>query len=96
MDEIHALGASVSLSAGGAIAVTGGNFRIFEAMLKNSGAEVRLGTAVDAIEPHDHGFRVASNHSRSTDDYDEVFFAAPWHSSPIAKNVSTYFTQPIP
>lgn len=96
MDEIHALGAAVSLATGGASAIAGGNFRLFEAMLKNSGAEVRLETAVDSIEPHNSGFRVTSNNSRTTDDYDEVYFAAPWHSSPVAKNISSHFTQPIP
>ncbi|TXT11838.1 uncharacterized protein COLE_02248 [Cutaneotrichosporon oleaginosum] len=96
LNEIHALGAAVSLAAGSAYAIAGGNYRLFEAMLKNSGADIRLETTVDAIESRDRGFRVTSNHSFTTDDYDEVFFAAPWHSSPVAKNLSTHFTQPIP
>ncbi|BEJ12051.1 hypothetical protein CspHIS471_0205110 [Cutaneotrichosporon sp. HIS471] len=96
LNQIHALGAAVSLASDGASAITGGNFRLFEAMLNHSGAEVRLQTEVDAIEPLDRGFRVTSNHSRISDDYDEIFFAAPWHTSPVSKNLSSHFTQPIP
>ncbi|GMK54379.1 hypothetical protein CspeluHIS016_0109650 [Cutaneotrichosporon spelunceum] len=96
MTEIHALGAAVSLASGGASAIAGGNFRLFEAMLKHSRADVRLQTAVDTIEPHPGGFRVTSNGSHTVEDYNEVFFAAPWHSSPVSKNISSHFTQPIP
>jgi hypothetical protein len=46
MDMIHALGASVSMATGGAKAVQGGNWRIFEAMLKNASATMHLGTTV--------------------------------------------------
>jgi prenylcysteine oxidase/farnesylcysteine lyase len=49
MDMIHALGASVSMATGGAKAVQGGNWRIFEAMLKNASATMHLGTTVSRV-----------------------------------------------
>jgi prenylcysteine oxidase/farnesylcysteine lyase len=45
-DEIHALGAAVSLVAENASGVKGGNFQIFEHFLNASGARVALKTPV--------------------------------------------------
>lgn len=44
-DQIHALGAGVSLSASGAAGIKGGNYRVFEEMLKRSGATLHSGSA---------------------------------------------------
>lgn len=49
MNQIHALGAAVSLATRGAQAVEGGNFRIFEGMMDESKATLRLGTEVSAV-----------------------------------------------
>lgn len=46
MDQIHALGAAVSLSAAGASSIKGGNYQIFKNMLVNSDAKVHLGAQV--------------------------------------------------
>lgn len=48
MDEIHALGAAVSSATGGAKGVEGGNWRIFEGMVYESGATQRFRTEVGA------------------------------------------------
>lgn len=42
-DELHALGGGVSLAASGATGVVGGNYRIFEKMIGDSGARLRMG-----------------------------------------------------
>lgn len=49
IDEIHGLGALVSLAANGAVSVKGGNKRIFEEFVLRSGAEIRLETKVKEI-----------------------------------------------
>lgn len=50
VNEIHALGAGVSMATGGASAVEGGNWQIFKGMLDESKAIVQLNTLVWAIE----------------------------------------------
>lgn len=50
MDEIHALGAAVSLAASGSRAIKGGNWNIFAGMLKDARADVQLGTEVRSQE----------------------------------------------
>lgn len=49
MDQIHGLGAGVSMATAGAHAVEGGNWRIFNAMLEDSKAGVYLNTTVCAL-----------------------------------------------
>ncbi|WVW81705.1 hypothetical protein I302_103700 [Kwoniella bestiolae CBS 10118] len=102
MDHIHALGAGVSMATGGASQVEGGNWRIFRGMLDDSKATVHLGTEVSEIIPLDSKgspqFIVRSNKTQLNDDepFDAVFFAAPWHSSPISKELEANFVAPIP
>lgn len=100
IDGIHGLGAAVSLAAGGASSVAGGNYQIFERMLKDSLADVRLQTEVTEIIPgkEESSFRIVTNSSKSGKDeeFDQVFFAAPWHLSPIDKTVAKEFARKIP
>lgn len=49
MDQIHGLGAGVSMATSGAHAVQGGNWRIFKEMLDESNAGVYLNTTVSLI-----------------------------------------------
>lgn len=88
----------MSPSTGGASQIAGGNYQVFERMLGDSGADVRLSTAVEAIEPTSSGFRVETNGKKlsNNDSFDEIFFAAPWHNSPVSKSLSSHFLQPIP
>lgn len=92
MDEIHGLGAAVSLSALQAFAVDGGNSLIFEHMIEDSKASIKLETAVSNIEQKGSTFAVTAG--ASTEEFDQVFFAAPWHASPVAKSIQ--FEAPIP
>lgn len=46
MDQIHALGAAVSMAADGGKSVKGGNWQIFQGMLHESGATQRFGVEV--------------------------------------------------
>jgi prenylcysteine oxidase/farnesylcysteine lyase len=50
MSSIHALGAGISMATTGASAIQGGNWRVFEAMLKNASATLVLGTTVSNVE----------------------------------------------
>ncbi|KAL1412043.1 hypothetical protein Q8F55_003040 [Vanrija albida] len=94
LDVIHALGASVSLATDGAVAVEGGNWRIFDAFLKDAKADVRLDTVVTDIELEGDQFRVVT--ADTADVYDQVFFAAPWASSPISRKLEKHFDEAIP
>jgi hypothetical protein len=49
MDQIHGLGAGVSMATSGAHAIEGGNWRIFNAMLELSKAGVYLNTTVSPV-----------------------------------------------
>jgi prenylcysteine oxidase/farnesylcysteine lyase len=51
MDQIHGLGAGVSMATSGAHAVRGGNWRIFKEMLDESMAQVYLNTTVSPVSP---------------------------------------------
>ena len=51
MDQIHALGAGVSMATSGASAIMGGNWRIFFSMAAFSMATVWQGTTVSVISP---------------------------------------------
>lgn len=98
MDEIHALGAGVSSAAGGAVAIEGGNWRLFEAFARDAGAVLRLGTVVEDIELLSDGasFGVTTNSSKKADEFDQVLFAAPWGHSPVSKKLAEQFDERIP
>jgi len=51
MDEIHGLGAAISQAGTGGASVKGGNWKIFEAMLDESGATQKLNTQVSRDDP---------------------------------------------
>jgi prenylcysteine oxidase/farnesylcysteine lyase len=51
MDQIHGLGAGVSMAASGAHSIQGGNWRIFKEMLDESKAGVYLNTTVSSSLP---------------------------------------------
>ncbi|WWD22349.1 hypothetical protein CI109_106840 [Kwoniella shandongensis] len=104
MNFIHALGAGVSMAVTGASQVEGGNWQIFQNMLDNSKAKVHLGTEVKEIIPLDDGdndnprFHIKTNRTELNDDepFDVVFFAAPWHSSRVSKDIEKSFSEQIP
>ncbi|KAJ5808499.1 Prenylcysteine oxidase [Penicillium riverlandense] len=90
---IHGLESMVCMATDGAIAVEGGNWRIFDGALKAAGAAVRVNTSVTAIQRDDEKGIVqitSSSNSRKshTEDFDEVVIAAPFQYSGISVSPS--------
>ncbi|KZT56023.1 FAD/NAD(P)-binding domain-containing protein [Calocera cornea HHB12733] len=94
IDEIHALGALVSMAANGANSVQGGNWQVFDHMLKDSGAKVRLNTTVAEVNPKGDSWQVLTS-SGTKASYDHVVLAAPLHLSPytLPSNLSSSVPQ---
>ncbi|KAI1312647.1 hypothetical protein EDD11_002884 [Mortierella claussenii] len=89
LNEIHALGALVSMAANNALQIRDGNFQIFEGMVARSGADVRLNTKiarVKRLEPEYVGteskFEVTTV-SGQKEIFDAVVIAAPIASTNI-------------
>ncbi|KAF9277866.1 hypothetical protein BGZ68_008955 [Mortierella alpina] len=89
LDEIHALGALVTMAADDALQIQGGNFQIFEGMVAKSKADVRLGTKVARVrklrpeyEGADPHFEVTTT-SGQKEIFDAIVIATPIHSSQI-------------
>ncbi|KAF9162901.1 hypothetical protein DFQ26_003144 [Actinomortierella ambigua] len=82
LDEIHGLGGLVSMAADGAYQVVGGNFQIFEGMIANSHASVKLGTKIARITRFKEGgetkFEVTTT-TGSKQTFDAIVLAAPLH-----------------
>ncbi|KAL2000261.1 hypothetical protein VTN02DRAFT_3355 [Thermoascus thermophilus] len=84
---IHGLETMVCMAAEGAVSVEGGNWQIFDGMLRSSGADVRLNTPVTSIQRNEDGrFTVSSRLSASETEqslFDEVVIAGPLQYSDI-------------
>ncbi len=89
---IHGLETMVCMATDGAMAVDGGNWRIFDGMVKRSQAQVRLNTSVEEItQLEEGGYRLALSQLEShperivqTEDvFDTVIIAAPFQYSGI-------------
>jgi len=91
LPSIHGLEAMVCMATDGAMAVEGGNWRIFEEMLKAADADVRLNTAVTDVRlGSDGSYTVSSKSPPSTSEalpldemYDTVILAAPYQFTSI-------------
>lgn len=65
LGQIHGLEGLVCMAIEGAVAVEGGNWQIFQEMVKRSGATARFDSFVTAITAHDNGtYTVASKTSK--------------------------------
>ncbi|GAA5981895.1 hypothetical protein JCM5350_006556 [Sporobolomyces pararoseus] len=91
IEEIHGLGALVSLAANGAVSVRGGNRQIFEQFVERSKAELKLNTKVTEViklDPERKGGRskwlVKTEEQGQGGVYDAVILAAPYHQSSIS------------
>ena len=93
LDQIHGLETMVCMATDGAMSVKGGNWQIFDGMIKASDAGLALNTTVDRISKHGHTYNIraksglhrdnkAGGQSYS-DDFDAVVLAAPLHLSDI-------------
>ncbi|KAF9901072.1 hypothetical protein EC991_006558 [Linnemannia zychae] len=94
LDEIHALGALVTMAADDAQQIEGGNFQIFEGMVAKSGAEVRLETKIARVrrlEPQGEGeepqFEVTTTTGHKQI-FDYIVLAAPIESTSIDFDIS--------
>ncbi|KAJ5683933.1 Prenylcysteine oxidase [Penicillium maclennaniae] len=90
---IHGLESMVCLATDGAVSIDGGNWLIFDGVLKASGADVRLNTTVTAVTRDGDGAVRIESHQRgdtdsklysSEDEFDEVIIAGPLQYSGIA------------
>ncbi len=87
LDQIHGLETMVCMAIEGQMSVRGGNWQIFDGMLKASQAHVRLNTSVtDIIRHSDRTYTVKASlasgenpevSSRYVDSYDTVVVASP-------------------
>ncbi|KAH8424016.1 putative prenylcysteine lyase [Aspergillus melleus] len=87
---IHGLEAMVCMATDGAMAIQGGNWRLFEAMLKASRAVVKLNHTVASVEQNVDGTLTVA-YSRNSDNtaqeeliFDEVVIAGPMQYSGIS------------
>ncbi|GAA5822985.1 hypothetical protein JCM10212_006528, partial [Sporobolomyces blumeae] len=92
IDQIHGLGALVSLAATGAVSIKGGNRKMFEGFVGASGATLRLETRVTEIlkldkRDVDEGTRakwvVKTESGQGGGTYDAIILAAPFHQTGI-------------
>lgn len=88
LGEIHGLEAMVCMSTNGAMAVKGGNWQIFNGMIRTSGAHMALNTSVSRVLKQEDGTYLvestsASHSDSSTEQYDTVVLAAPFQYSNI-------------
>lgn len=84
---IHGLETMVCMATDGAVSIKGGNWQIFDGMLRSSGADIRLNTPVTSIQRNEDGrFTVSSRSSASETEqslFDEVVIAGPLQYSDI-------------
>jgi hypothetical protein len=52
--------------------------------------------SVGTVEEPKYRIETNSSHNDNEKLYDAVFFAAPWHPSPISKSICLNFTEQIP
>lgn len=85
---IHGLEAMVCMATDGAVAIQGGNWLLFEAMLKASRADVRLNHTVTSVEQNEDNtmiLRYNNDHSEQEDlVFDDVVIAGPMQHSDIS------------
>ncbi|KXT00789.1 hypothetical protein AC578_2965 [Pseudocercospora eumusae] len=98
---IHGLEAMVCMATEGAVAVEGGNWRIFEKMLQASGAAVHLETGVKEIQKMEKdGYTLSLESvkdSMATEQhFDAVVLAGPYQYTNITLPSSTYTPDTIP
>ncbi|KAK6544199.1 hypothetical protein TWF694_000902 [Orbilia ellipsospora] len=88
LGHIHGLETMVAMSTDGAMAITGGNWRIFHTMIEKSGSNILTETAVTNIEkiPETRTWLVKAKKSNGEileDEYDDVIIATPYQFSNI-------------
>lgn len=95
---IHGLETMVCMATDGAHAVKGGNWQIFDSMLKKSGAEMKLNTTVSEINRNDnqtYTIHYLSENDPELDVFDHVVLATPLQFSDIDINPTLKYTPDI-
>ncbi|EME78153.1 uncharacterized protein MYCFIDRAFT_87304 [Pseudocercospora fijiensis CIRAD86] len=98
---IHGLEAMVCMATEGAVAVEGGNWRIFDKMLHASGAAVHLETGVKEVQKTEEGGYTLSLESVEDsmtieEDFDIVILAGPYQYSNMTLPASADIPDTIP
>lgn len=83
LGAIHGLEAMVCMAAEGAMSVEGGNWKIFEEMIRASGAEIKLRTEVSAVKKKQNGTLLLSFGDDEEQLFDAVVVASPWQYAGI-------------
>ncbi|KAE9988249.1 hypothetical protein EG327_003423 [Venturia inaequalis] len=90
---IHGVEAMVCLATDGAMAIRGGNYRIFESMIDASAKSVHLSTDVTDIDRHDDGtftlttkdaLDTTSTGPTNTASFDTIILAAPYQFASLS------------
>lgn len=102
---IHGLETMVCMATEGAMSVEGGNWQIFAEMLRASGATVRFGTRMTALDKKQDGSYIATAKASGNDaaaidtstQFDTVILAAPFQYANLSiKPASFYVPDEIP
>ncbi|KAK4693709.1 prenylcysteine oxidase / farnesylcysteine lyase, partial [Lecanoromycetidae sp. Uapishka_2] len=99
LDKIHGLEAMVCMATDGAMSVRGGNWQIFDNMLKASGANVQLNTSVSSVNRQPNGTYAIDATSPfaliEPTIHDTVILAAPLQSSNLTISPSPLNPPPV-
>lgn len=106
LDQIHGLETMVCMAIDGPMAVQGGNWQIFDGMIKASQAHLRLNTSVTEISRQPDSSYIVKASLKSIDDpksfstysdsYDSVIVASPLQFANISFNPMDAATLPAP
>ena len=104
LEQIHGLESLVCLAAEGAMSVEGGNWRIFDGMLRESGAQIRLNTSATSITKQwDNSYMITTTgtdatgiSSESEAHYDDVILAAPFQMTGLKVSGPSRLPEEIP
>lgn len=96
LHDFHGLETMVCMSTEGAMSISGGNWQIFDRMIRSSGAKLNLNTTIAWIE-HNEMLDMTILHDQNHESYyfDTVILAAPYNTS-TGSSYSKPFISPEP
>ncbi|KAL8976179.1 MAG: hypothetical protein Q9205_007767 [Flavoplaca limonia] len=92
LDQIHGLETMVCMAAEGGMSIQGGNWQIFDSMIKDSGATLFLNTSVNSITKDSGGYAIKTttpsldstqDQSSTESTYETIILASPLQFSSI-------------
>lgn len=81
--NFQALEALVCIAADEGLNINGGNWQIFDSMLKSSAADIRLNTAVSEISAASDSGKWTIITDTGSEEFDQIIIAAPYHQTNI-------------